>query len=674
MEKIERQAISAIRVLAAETVQKANSGHPGLPLGAAPVGYALFSKHLRVSPKNPSFFNRDRFVLSAGHGSALLYTLFHVFNMGVTKEDLMGFRQLKTRTPGHPEYGHTPFVETTTGPLGQGYANAVGFALAETMLAAKFNKPGLDLVDHYTYALCGDGCMQEGISYEAGSLAGTWGLNKLIVIYDSNGITIEGDTDLAFTEDVAKRHEAMGWQVLNVDDGEDTEAISAAITLAKKDLNRPSLIVVRTVIGYGSPKAGTADSHGAPLGEDGVKALKKALGYTAKPFELPPDLVKHYAELSADMAKYENEWNRTVKSYKTKYPAEYEEFTAWVRGKAPELADVPELWKWPDKPEATRNTSGVILNKLSDLIPNLVGGSADLSPSNKTYMKDKGDYGWQTPEGRNLHFGVREHAMAAITNGLALHGGLIPFCATFFVFSDYMKNAMRLSALMRLPVLYVMTHDSIGVGEDGPTHQPVEQLVALRSIPNMRVFRPCDGRETAAAYAAALSGKGPACIIGTRQNLPPYKGTGKDALAGGYILDDCADVPNLILMASGSEVEVAVKAKQLIVAANPGLRVRVVSMPCMELFEEQTQKYRESVLPSGVRARIAIEAGSSYSWGKYAGLDGGYVCMDTFGASAPAEQLFTIYGFTPENVAAVAKKVLRNLSKAEKSENGSADV
>lgn len=656
MEKIEQQAITAIRILSAEGVQQANSGHPGLPLGAAPIGYTLFAKHLKFNPKNANFLNRDRFILSAGHGSMLLYSLLHVFNTGLIKEDLMNFRQLKSKTPGHPEYGHTPFIETSTGPLGQGFANAVGFAVAEKMLAAKFNKPNLNLVDHYTYVLLGDGCMQEGIENEAASIAGNWKLNKLIAIYDSNNITIEGNTNITFTEDVAKRHEALGWNVINVSDGEDIDAISAAITLAKTEKARPSLIIVKTVIGFGSEKAGSEEAHGAPLGADGVKKLKEKLGWTAKPFEMPQDVVKHYAALSEGMQKYETEWAKTVKSYKSAYPEEYEQFISLMKGKLPDLKSIEDLWKFADKPDATRNTSGIVLNKIAAILPNLVGGSADLAPSNKSNMKGAGDFSAANPLGRNFHFGIREHAMAAISNGIALHGGFVNYCATFFVFSDYMKNAMRLSALMNLNVTYILTHDSIGVGEDGPTHQPVEQLVSLRSIPNMKVFRPADGKETTAAYVSAINGKGPVCIIATRQNLPQYKNSGEKALMGGYVLEDSEKaVPDVILMASGSEVELAVKAKEQLKVVN--IDARVVSMPCMELFDQQSNKYKESVLPNVCRARVAVEAGSSYSWGKYVGLDGAYITMDSFGASAPADQLFAIYGFSVENVVAQAKKV-----------------
>ena len=661
MDKTTRNAINAARVLAVEAIQKANSGHPGLPLGAAPAAYALFARQMNHCPKNPSFFNRDRFVLSAGHGSALLYSLLHLFGYGITKEDLMQFRALGSRTPGHPEYGRTPGVETSTGPLGQGVANAVGFALAESMLSARFNKEGLNLVDHYTFALCGDGCMEEGIEYEAASLAGAWQLGKLIVLYDANDISIEGNINITFRDDVARRHEAQGWQVIKVPDGEDVDAVEAAIKLAKADKTHPSLIIVKSTIGYGSPKAGSADCHGAPLGSDAVKETKKNLGYTGKPFEAPADVVKHYAEIVDNLNKSEAEWNKVVKAYKAAYPDEYELFNRFIRGKLPADEEFEELYSIVgDKADATRNSSGIILNKLAELMPNLVGGSADLGPSNKTYLKNAGDYSAEDRSGRNLHFGIREHAMAAICNGLTLHGGFSAFCGTFFVFSDYMKNAMRMSALMELNMTYVLTHDSIGVGEDGPTHQPVEQLAGLRTIPGLKVFRPADGRETAAAYVSAITGHGPTCIVCSRQNLPQVKNSGEVSLFGGFIVDDSVtETPDLILMASGSELELAVKAKKALGNGN----VRVVSMPCMELFEKQTQKYRDSVLPPKVRARVAIEAGCSAPWGKYVGLDGGYVCLDTFGASAPAEKLFEIFGFTVDNVVAVAKKTISRCKK-----------
>ncbi|MCL2061064.1 MAG: transketolase [Firmicutes bacterium] len=653
-----KQSINALRILAAEAIERANSGHPGIALGAAPTLYTLFTEHLQHNPKSPAYFGRDRFILSAGHGSSLLYSAFHLYGYGLTKEDLMCFRSLKSRTPGHPEHGITAGVETSTGPLGQGFANAVGFAVAEKMLAARFNKADAELINHYTYVLCGDGDMQEGITGEAASLAGTWKLGKLICLYDSNDITIEGSTDLAFTEDVGKRHEAYGWQVLRVNNGEDTEEISAAITLAKKETQKPSLIIVKTTIGYGSPKAGSEASHGAALGADALAKTKKALGWTAKPFEVPPDVTAHYKEITANLAAHEKAWNKRFNAYKTKYPEECEQFLTAAKGKAPDLTEIAELWKWPKKDIATRTACETVLNKLSDILPNLVGGSADLGPSNKTLLKGKDDFSHLTPHGSNIRFGVREHAMAAISNGIALHGGFYNYCATFLIFSDYLKHAVRMSALMGLNVTYIFSHDSIGVGEDGPTHQPVEQLLSLRSIPDAKVFRPADGKETAAAFAAALNGKGPTCIITSRQDLPHVDKTSKDALLGGYILlNSEKPVPDCIIMASGSELNLAVKAREIL--AVQGVDARVVSMPCMELFEAQTQKYKESVLPGSVRARIAVEAGSSLAWHRYTGLDGATVTMDAFGQSAPADILFTIYGFTAEKVAEVAKKTYR---------------
>ncbi len=658
MDKLQQQAISTVRVLAAETVERANSGHPGMPLGAAPMAFTLF-ENMTHCPKNPDFINRDRFVLSAGHGSALLYTLLHLFGYGVTKEDLMSFRQLRSKTPGHPECDRTPGVETSTGPLGQGVANAVGFALAESMLAAKYNRDGLDIIDHYTYALCGDGCLMEGIESEAASLAGTWKLGKLIVLYDSNGITIEGSTDKAFTEDVARRHEAQGWQVIRVTNGEDADAIEAAIRLAKDDRERPSLIVVKTTIGFGSPKAGTADSHGAPLGAEGVKALKANLGMEkTKPFETPVDVQKYMAATVDRLNKAEGEWNKIAKAYKAKYPELYDALMSELKGKL-SAEELSAKISPSEKDDASRSYSGNVLNALADVLPNFIGGSADLAPSNKTYLKGKGDYSAIERTGRNISFGIREHAMAAICNGVKLHGGFNVFCGTFFVFSDYMKNAMRMSAIMGLPVTYVLTHDSIGVGEDGPTHQPVEHLAALRSMPNMKVFRPADSSETVDAYVSALTGKGPTAVICSRQTLKQYPHERGEGFKGGYILADSEkEIPDVILMASGSEVGTIMQAREMLKGMN--IDARVVSMPCLELFDVQPAKYRESVLPSTVRARVAVEAGSSQCWYKYIGLDGACVCMDGFGSSAPANKLFEIYGFTAENVAKVAAKTVKN--------------
>lgn len=657
MNNIALKSINAIRMLSVDAIQKANSGHPGLPLGAAPMAYELWANHMTHNPKNPKFFNRDRFVLSAGHGSMLLYSLLHLFGYGLDIEDIKNFRQLNSKTPGHPEYGHTQGVETTTGPLGQGIANAVGMAIAESMLAARFNKEGFNIVDHYTYVIAGDGCMMEGIESEAASLAGTLKLGKLIVLYDSNNISIEGNTDIAFTEDVAARHKAQGWDVQFVKDGTDLAEIDKAIQAAKAVTDKPSLIVVKTQIGYGSPLAGTADCHGAPLGEENVKKTREALGWDYPPFEVPQEVYEHFRQLAKRGEEAEAQWNKLVEQYKEKYPQDYEEFVKTIENKIPNLENIQSLWEFADKPDATRNSSGVVLNKLADILPNLVGGSADLAPSTKTYLKNKGSYSAANRSGRNLHYGVREHAMAAISNGIYLHGGFNVFCSTFFVFSDYMKNAMRLSALMNIPVIYVLTHDSIGVGEDGPTHQPIEQLISLRAVPNLKVFRPADAQETAAAYVSALSGTSPTAIILSRQNLPQVCKDGRKALKGGYVLSDCDGQPDVILIASGSEIEVVLKAQALL--KEEGVKARVVSMPCMEVFDAQSQEYKESVLPSSVRARVAVEAGSSYSWHKYTGLDGKVVGIDCFGASAPANKLFELYGFTPQNVAGVAKELIR---------------
>ncbi len=541
----------------------------------------------------------------------------------------------------------TDRVEISTGPLGQGIANAVGKAMAEAHLAAKYNKEGFPIVDHYTYALCGDGCMMEGIEYEAASLAGTLKLGKLIVLYDDNEITIEGNTDLAFTEDVKKRHEAQGWQVIDVGDGTNVENIFKAIKKAKKETNKPSLIVCHTTIGHGSPNQGSASTHGSPLGDDNIKALKETLGFDYPAFTVPNEVYEHTAIAQKRGARAERKWKRLFKAYKAQYPELAEEFLNAMKGKLPKINE-EALFAF-DKVDASRNHGGVVLNRLNNDVPYLFGGSADLGPSCKTTLKNTSDFNAENRAGKNIHFGIREHAMSAICNGMAVHGGLIPFCSTFFVFSDYMKNAMRLSSLMDLKVLYVLTHDSIGVGEDGPTHQPVEQLISLRSMPNMRVYRPAGGIETAAAYLAALKENGPTSIILSRQNLAEYAFSKEGSLKGGYVLaDSVKSTPDALLIATGSEVELAMKAKESLLAK--GIDVRVVSMPCIELFEKQSAKYKESVIPSKVRARVCIEAGSSYSWYKYAGLDGKIIGIDKFGESGPAKKLFEAYGFIAEKV------------------------
>ena len=659
---IEEMSVNAIRVLSADAIQKANSGHPGLPLGTAPIAYELFSEHMNYNPQNPEWINRDRFVLSGGHGSMLLYSLFHLFGIGnLSLDEVKNFRQFGSLTPGHPEYGHTVGVEATTGPLGQGMAMAVGMAMAEAHLASVFNKEGYPVVDHYTYVLGGDGCMMEGISSECFSLAGTLGLSKLIVFYDSNNISIEGSTDIAFTEDVVTRFKAFGFQTIEVEDGNDLCAIGKAIEEAKADKTRPSLIKVNTLIGYGCPaKQGKASAHGEPLGVDNVAALKENIGWPCKgDFEVPQEVYDHYKELSANMAKAEDKWNELFASYVEKYPEMKELWDNYFDGyDMSDLFNSDEYWAKGDKAEATRNTSGTILNMIKKAMPNLIGGSADLAPSNKTNMKDAGDFSKDNYAGSNLHFGVREQAMAAIGNGLMLHGGLKAFVATFFVFSDYVKPMARLTALMQLPLTYVFTHDSIGVGEDGPTHEPIEQLAAFRSLPGFTVFRPCDRTETAAAWMYAVENEcGPTGLVLTRQNLPQMEGSSKDALKGGYVIADSQkEVPDAIIIASGSEVSLAVNAKEEL--KKDGIDVRVVSMPSMELFDKQSAEYKESVLPNAVRKRVAVEALSDFGWYKYVGLDGKVIAMEGFGASGPAATLFEHFGFTVDNVVKTVKEVI----------------
>lgn len=660
MSKIDQLTINSIRILSAEGVEKAKSGHPGLPMGAAPMAYTLWAKVMKHNPADPDWVDRDRFILSAGHGSMLIYSLLHLFGYGLSMDELMNFRQWGSKTPGHPEYGHTVGVEVTTGPLGQGISNAVGMAMAERHLAAKFNKPGHEIVDHYTYALCGDGCMMEGISSEAASLAGSLKLGKLIVLYDSNSITIEGSTDLAFTEDAGKRFEAYNWQVLKVEDGNDIDAIEAALAEAKKETDKPTLIEIITEIGYGSPaKQGKASAHGEPLGVDNLLEAKKFLEYnTEEEFYVPQEVRKHMKGIQEKGKEAQEEWDALWKSYEKEYP---ELVTEWNKWHNPELqADLlndESYWQF-EGATATRSASGEVLNRLTKYLPNMIGGSADLAPSNKTVMKGKADFSAEDYSGSNLHFGVREHAMAAIANGMSVHGGLRPYVATFFVFCDYMKGAMRLSALMKQPVLYVLTHDSIGVGEDGPTHQPVEQLAAIRSIPNFTVIRPADSRETAAAYISALTRTdSPTALVLTRQNLPLLDGSGPDALKGAYILSESEkETPDIILMATGSEVQLIVEAQKQL--REQGIDARVVSMPSWEIFEEQSDEYKEKVLPKSVRARLAVEALSSFGWHKYTGLDGNVISKDDFGASGPANTLFKEFGFTVENVVDKALKVL----------------
>ncbi len=660
MSTIQDKCINTVRILAAEGVQKANSGHPGLPLGAAPMAYELWANHMNHNPKNPDWQNRDRFVLSAGHGSMLLYSLLHLFEYGLDIEELKQFRQWGSLTPGHPEYHHTVGVETTTGPLGAGFATGIGMAMAERHLAATYNTDEFPVVDHYTYSIVGDGCLMEGITSEAASLAGTLGLGRFIAFYDSNRISIEGSTDLAFTEDVGKRFEAYHWQVLEVKDGNDTEAISKAIEEAKADLTRPSLIIVHTQIGYGCPaKQGKASAHGEPLGADNVIATKEFLGLpTDKEFYVADDVRHHLAEVVASKAKAEDEWNAMFAKYKEAHPDKAEAYEKAMRGDIDiDALDAEDFWTYDSKPIATRASSGQVIQKLVKIIPNLFGGSADLSPSTKTWMNDQGEFSKDNYAGKNIHFGVRELAMTAMGNGLIIHGGLVSFTSTFFVFSDYMKPMIRLASIMEIPHTFVLTHDSIGVGEDGPTHQPIEQLASLRSIPNLVTFRPADAKEVAAGwYYAVTSKKNPTALVLTRQNVGYFEKTGKEALKGGYvIIESEKDTPDVILMASGSEVGLVVEAAETL--KGKGIDARVVSMPSMELFNEQSEAYKESVLPAAVTKRVAIEAGRTFGWYRYVGLNGKVIGLDHFGASAPGAKVYEEFGITAEAVVEAAESL-----------------
>lgn len=659
---IEQKSVNAIRVLAADTVQKANSGHPGMPLGSAAMAYELWANHLTHNPKNPKWVNRDRFILSAGHASSLLYSLLYLFGYGLTIEDMKNFRQDNSLTPGHPEYGHTVGVEATTGPLGAGMGMAVGMAMAQAHMAATFNTEDYNVIDHYTFVLGGDGCMEEGISSEAFSLAGTLGLSKLIVLYDSNNITIEGNTDLAFTEDVNKRMEAFGFQTLTVEDGNNLEEISKAIELAKAEKTKPSFITVKTKIAFGCPaKEGSESSHGSPLGEENVKALRDNLGWEEQEaFVIPQDVYDNFAQKAKKGQEAEDNWNKLFKAYCEKYPekkALWDKYFAVIDDE--KLLNCDEFWSYEDKPQATRSLSGNMINRLAKIMPNFWGGSADLGPSNKTVIKDGGSFSKNNYLGRNIHYGVREFAMAAIANGITLYGGTKTFVGTFFVFSDYLKPMARLAALMKIPVTYVLTHDSIGVGEDGPTHEPIEQLAMLRAMPNINVFRPADATETAAAWYNAITSKNtPTVLALSRQNLPQIEGSSKEALKGGYIIAESIKAkPDAIIIASGSEVSLAVEAKKELM--EKGFDIRVVSMPCMDIFEQQSEEYKEKILPQTVEKRLVVEAGSSICWGKYLGFKGKSVTIDTFGASAPANVLFKKYGFTVENVVNKALSMLK---------------
>lgn len=660
MRKIDEKTVNAIRVLSADAIQKAKSGHPGMPLGAAPIGFSLYAYHLNFNPEKPSLYCRDRFILSAGHGSMLLYSLSHLFGYDIKMSDIKNFRQLGSITPGHPEYGHTPGVEATTGPLGAGAAMAVGMAMAERHLAGIFNKENYEIIDNYTYALLGDGCMMEGVSNEAFSLAGTLGLNKLIILYDSNNITIEGKCDLAFCEDTVKKMEAYGFYTQIVEDGNDIDKINEAIKNAKNQKEKPSFIKINTKIGYGCPKKeGSASSHGEPLGEDNVCDLRKTLNWQYnEPFFIPDDVYENCASFLDEKIKLTDKKEKIREEYFEKFPEMKTLYEEYFNFDFEKIINDESIWTYDDKDKATRSSSGEILNKLKEKMKNLFGGSADLAPSNKTELKGLGDFSKDNYKGQNIHFGVREMAMAGIANGIVLYGGLKAFVSTFFVFSDYLKPMARLSALMKLPVIYVFTHDSIGVGEDGPTHEPVEHLAMFRSMPDFVTFRPADTKETIAGWKYALASKDkPVALVLSRQNLPQLKNTGDNALMGAYIVEkESKKEPDLIMVATGSELNLAIKAREELLKEN--IDARVVSMPSMELFEMQSEEYKESVLPSSNKKRLIIEALSKFGWGRYMGFEGKSITMDTFGASAPGSVLFEKYGFTVQNVVKTAKELL----------------
>lgn len=659
--------INTIRMLAADAVEKARSGHPGLPMGAAAMAYVLWTRFLRHNPKNPAWPDRDRFVLSAGHGSMLIYSLLHLTGYDLALDELKNFRQWGSKTPGHPEHGLTPGVETTTGPLGQGFANGVGMAIAERHLASIFNRPGHEIVNHFTYGIVSDGDLMEGISHEAASLAGHLGLGKLIYLYDDNHISIEGSTEIAFTEDRLKRFAAYEWHVQQVTDGNDLEQLSAAIAAARDEIRRPSFIAVRTHIGYGSPhKQDTAGAHGEPLGAEELKLTKQNLNWPAEPaFYLPEEAVSHFREALEKGAQLDRSWQEAFTAYQEAHPESAARWRQWTDGGLPESweREMP-VFDTDTKGMATRVASGKILNAIAGRMTNLMGGSADLAPSTKTLIDNEDDFQPPGFGGRNMRFGVREHAMGGILNGMALHGGLIPYGATFLIFSDYMRPAIRLAALMKLHVIYVFTHDSIGLGEDGPTHQPIEQLAALRAIPNLKVVRPCDANETVEAWKAALKSiGGPVALVLTRQNLPvldrTVAGPADGLQKGAYVVRDPQDHrPDLILMASGSEVHLALAAAATL--SDKGIAVRVVSVPCWELFEEQPEEYRQLVLPVEVTARLAVEAGVPQGWYRYVGSRGIVIGLNHFGASAPYEVLYDKFGLTADHVAGESLNLLEH--------------
>jgi len=667
---IEQLAINTIRFLAIDGVQKANSGHPGMPMGCAPIAYSLYSKIMKHNPANPKWINRDRFILSAGHGSMLLYSILHLCGYGVSLNELKNFRQWGSITPGHPEFGLTPGVETTTGPLGQGFSNAVGMAIAQAHLASMFNKDDIKLIDHFIYGICSDGELMEGISHESASLAGHLKLGKLIFFYDDNKITIDGSTSLAFSEDISKRFDAYGWHVQTVADVNDVASLEAAVTNAQSVSDKPSLIITKTHIGFGSPnKQDSSDAHGSPLGEAEIKLTKQNLGWQEEAAFFIPDEVKEYfKQVQVNGKSVEEEWNRKFLDYQKKYPEEAKLFSEVMHGEfGNEWKSKLPVFEDDGKKMATRTASGKVINSIASSLPTLIGGSADLAPSNNTFLKDYKTFSSENYSGRNFHFGIREHGMAGVMNGMAIYGGVIPYGATFLVFSDYLRPSIRLASISKIKPIYIFTHDSIGLGEDGPTHQPVEHLASLRAIPGLVVIRPADANETSAAWSAAIELKGsPVALILTRQGLPildqkKYP-SAENLLKGAYILKDPNSKPDLILMASGSEVSLALNASERLEAA--GRKVRVVSFPSWELFEMQSGKYKNTVLPPNVKKRISIEAGASQGWQKYIGDEGVSISMESFGASAPVEILLEKFGFTVENILEHANKILseKNIS------------
>lgn len=660
MNNFDKKAIETIRFLSIDAINEANSGHPGLPMGAATMAFALWKEFLKVSSKNSKWIDRDRFVLSAGHGSMLLYSLLHLFGYDLSLDDIKKFRQLGSKTPGHPEFGMTDGVETTTGPLGQGITNAVGMAIAEKRLSAEFNNNSRKLIDHNTYALVGDGDIMEGISSEASSLAGHLKLGKLIVLYDSNNITIDGNTDITFTEDVAKRYEAYGWQVIKVENGDNYDDIVEAIKSAKKVHDKPTMIIATTIIGFGSPnKSGKSSAHGAPLGEEETKLTKEAFGWNPdEKFVVSDEVYNYMKNIIEEKEKELKEWDAKFKEEAIKDVNLIDKWEQWFDFKVPnEILEDEKFWKDMVEKDATRNSGGKIINKISELVPNLIGGSADLNGSTKTYLKNYGDFSHENPKGNNIFFGIREHAMAGILNGISLHGGFRTYGATFLSFADYMKPSIRLAALMNQPVVYVFTHDSIGVGEDGPTHQPIEQVAMLRSIPNLKVYRPADGKETAISWINALKNDGPSALILTRQNLPNQEGVNKEAYYGGYtLIKEKGNTPDVIILASGSEIQLAVESAKKM--ESDGIDARVVSMICWKQFDEQSTEYKESVLPNNIKKRVSIESLTTMGWHKYIGIDGLAIGIDRFGESAPADDLFKKFGFTVENVVSRIKEYL----------------